>query len=280
MRPALPPAPHSHQTIYPCIPAGRSIHHLRLSCVSQQACCAGRHADDRRIDFKNEAEWHDHHRVMKALFPVAVRSTKATYDIQYGHVERPTHFNTSWDYARFEVCAHKWADYSEDNYGVSILNDCKYGHSVHDGVMTITLLRAGTRPDLHADQGHHSFTYSLLPHAGSVTAADTIEESVKLNLPVRVSKGAAAQTLPTFTCSSRNVAIDAVKKAEDGDALIVRVHECRGGHVEAELKPGFAIKSCTPCNLLEEVSGETVAADTLKINLKPFEIQTWKIELA
>ena len=100
------------------------------------------YADSRRIDFATQAEWHEDHRLLKAAFPVDIRATKATYDIQFGHVERPTHFNTSWDYARFEVVAHKWADLSEEGYGVSLLNDCKYGHSVKDNVMRITLLKS------------------------------------------------------------------------------------------------------------------------------------------
>ena len=85
------------------------------------------HAGSRRIDFETRADWHENHRLLKAVFPLDIRTTKATYDIQYGHVERPTHFNTSWDYARFEVVAHKWADMSEEGYGVSVLNNCKYG---------------------------------------------------------------------------------------------------------------------------------------------------------
>ena len=235
------------------------------------------YADSRRIDFKTHADWHESHRLLKAAFPVDVRSTKATYEIQYGHVERPTHFNTSWDYARFEVVAHRWADLSEQGYGVSLLNDCKYGHNIKDNVMHITLLKSGKYPDTEADMGEHDFTYALLPHAGAVTEGDTIEEAVRLNLPVRTLKGAAMELAPAFAASSRSVTVDAVKKAEDEDCLILRVHECRGGHAVAELKPGFEIKAYAPCNLLEEQTGDRVESATICAALRPFEIQTYKI---
>lgn len=235
------------------------------------------HAESRRIDFVTRADWHESRRLLKAAFPVAVRSTKATYDIQYGHVERPTHFNTSWDWARFEVVAHKWADLSEEGYGVSLLNDCKYGHSTHDNVMRVTLLKSGKYPDTEADMGHHEFTYALLPHAGTVAQGDTIEEAVKLNLPAHTAADAAWEAAPLFRADTRHVMIDAVKKAEDDDCLIVRVHECRGGRTSATLCPGFAMKAYAPCNLLEETEGEPIAAERIEMQLHPFEIRTFKV---
>lgn len=235
------------------------------------------YAEQRRIDFATEADWHEEHRVLKAQFPTTIRSTRATYDIQYGHVERPTHFNTSWDYARFEVCAHKWADLSEEGYGVSLLNDCKYGHSTKDHLMSLTLLKSGKYPATECDMGHHAFTYALLPHAGTVAAGDTIEESVKLNLPVRVLSGASAKLSPTFRSDSRSVSFDAVKKAEDDDCLIVRIHECRGSHARAELLSGLPITAYQPCNLLEEPLGEKISGASIQTCLHPFEIQTFRV---
>ena len=217
--------------------------------------------------------------MLKAGFPVDVRSTKATYDIQYDHVERPTHFNTSWDYARFEVVAHKWADLSEQGYGVALLNNCKYGHSVKDNVMHITLLKSGKNPGTECDMGHHEFTYALLPHAGSVAESDVIEESVKLNLPVRAAANMAGDAFSTFLSSSDHVYFDAIKKAEDGDELVLRVHECRGGQADVELTPGFAMASYQRCNLLEEPQGEPVEASTIRLHLRPFEIATCKLSL-
>lgn len=235
------------------------------------------YAEQRRIDFVTEADWHEEHRVLKAQFPTTIRSTRATYDIQYGHVERPTHFNTSWDYARFEVCAHKWADLSEEGYGVSLLNDCKYGHSTKDHLMSLTLLKSGKYPATECDMGHQAFTYALLPHVGTVAAGDTIEESVKLNLPVRVLSGASVKLSPTFRSDSRSVFFDAVKKAEDDDCLIVRIHECRGSHARAELLSGLPIAAYQPCNLLEEPLGEKISDSSIQTCLHPFEIQTFRV---
>ena len=114
-----------------------------------------------------------------------MRSLRATYEIQYGHVERPTHANTSWDVARFEVCAHKWADLSEPGYGVALLNDCKYGYDIAGNVIRLSLLRAPTWPDPVADRGHHHFTYRLLPHAGDLRDAGVIDAGYDLNVPLR-----------------------------------------------------------------------------------------------
>ena len=119
-----------------------------------------------RIDFITEADWHEERVLLKAAFPVNVRSTRATYEIQFGSLERPTHWNTSWDWARFEVSGHRWADLSEGNYGVALMNDCKYGYDIKDQVMRLTLIKSAIRPDPLADKGYHQFTYSLLPHAG------------------------------------------------------------------------------------------------------------------
>ena len=235
------------------------------------------YADSRRVDFETTASWHESHRLLKAAFPLDIRATKATYDIQYGHVERPTHFNTSWDYARFEVVAHKWADLSESDYGVSLMNNCKYGHSVHQNVMRLTLLKSGKYPDTEADMGEHRFTYALLPHVGTAALGDTIQEAVKLNQPVRTLRGMACGMKPTFSFGSRSIIIDAFKKAEDDDCLIVRFHECRGTHASVELTPSFTMKAYVQCNLLEEAQGDPIVSDVLRARLHPFEIQTYRL---
>ncbi len=137
-----------------------------------------------RIDFATEVDWHEHQLLLKAAFPVAINNARATYEIQFGSVERPTHRNTSWDIARFEVCAHRWVDLGEGGYGVSLLNDSKYGHDIHDTIMRLTLLKSGVYPDPHADQGLHRFTYSLLPHSGDWRDAQTVRRAYELNVPV------------------------------------------------------------------------------------------------
>ena len=120
-----------------------------------------------RIDFETEIDWYEQHQLLKVFFPINVHTNKAVYDIQFGNVERTTHQNTSWDSAKFEVCAHKWADVSDGNYGVSIMNDCKYGYSCIGSELSLTLLKCGTYPNTVADQGKQTFTYSVLPHKGN-----------------------------------------------------------------------------------------------------------------
>jgi len=234
--------------------------------------------DSRRIDFETQVDWHETHRLLKTAFETGIRSTKATYEIQFGHVERPTHFNTSWDCARFEVVGHKWADLSEGNYGVSLLNNCKYGYSAKDHTLTLSLLRSSKNPDTEADMGMHRFTYSLLPHAGSVIQGNTIEEAVALNLPVRYAEGASTLSgRQLIKTDSDAVCIDAVKKAEDENCLIVRLHECRGGTHAVIISSDFPVSGFEECNLLEQSANPPVSTDILHTVWKPFELKTFKV---
>ncbi len=154
-------------------------------------------AGSRRLEFDTRVDWHERHRFLKVAFPVAIRSTRATYEIQHGHIERPTVANTSWDEARFEVCGHRWADLSESGYGVALLNDGKYGYDVRGHVMRLSLLRAPAYPDPEADQGEHRFAYALLPHAGPFYE-EVVAEAESFNLPItivaRPTAGAAGQS--------------------------------------------------------------------------------------
>ena len=131
----------------------------------------------------NEVDWHEENRLLKVAFPLAVHSPRATFEIQYGHVERPTHTNTSWEEGRFEVCAHRWADYSEPGYGAALLNDGKYGYDIRDDVLRLSLLRSPTWPDPEADRGGHRFTYQLLPHAGDLRPAGVVDAGYDLMPP-------------------------------------------------------------------------------------------------
>ena len=131
----------------------------------------------RRIDIQNDIDWHEHQILLKSLFPLDIHTNEATFEIQYGNVTRPTHYNTSWDAARFEVCHHKWMDVSEDDFGVSFLNDCKFGCHVHDGVVGLTMLKSALYPNPDADKERHQFTYSIFPHTGSWKTAGTVDEA-------------------------------------------------------------------------------------------------------
>lgn len=235
--------------------------------------------DSGRIDFKTTVDWQETHRLLKAAFYTDIRSTKATYDIQFGHVERPAHWNTSWDWARFEVCGHKWADLSEDGYGVSLLNDCKYGYSIKENVIKLSLLKSAVYPDTEADKGLHEFTYSLYPHKGSVTEGGTIRAANQLNLPASVVSGCFGDQRKIVKVISDRIQIDAIKKAEDEECLIVRLHECMGGRGKVKLCSEFPVKKLVPCNLLEHDCGEATEGAEAVFDIKPFEIKTFKMYL-
>ncbi|TKS73487.1 Alpha-mannosidase 2C1 [Collichthys lucidus] len=189
------------------------------------------------IKFNTEVIWAESHKFLKVEFPVRVRSANATYEIQFGHLQRPTHRNTSWDWARFEVWGHKWADLSEHNFGVALLNDCKYGYSVHNNTMTLSLLRAPKAPDVNADMGTHHFTYAIMPHTGSFQDASVIQCAYNLNFPLR-SLQCASDTVPwsAFSVNSSAVILETIKQAEDRkSALVVRLFESHGSSVTATL---------------------------------------------
>jgi alpha-mannosidase len=237
-----------------------------------------------RLDFATTVNWRERHTLLKTAFPVDVLSPTATYEIQWGNVERPTHRNTSWDWARFETAAQKWVDLSEGGYGVSLLNDCKYGHDIQDGQIRLTLLRSPTHPDPEADQGLHQFTYSLLPHAGR-WGAETIQQAYALNDSLRVyasqsePTGAAPSSLNSLVSVDRpNVVIETVKQAEDGSGLIVRLYECMRQRGEVTLRCGVGITAVSTTNLLEENETELTHNGTrVTFPIKPYEIVTLRI---
>lgn len=244
------------------------------SRICQNLICY-RHS--KRIDFETWVDWHEDHKLLKAAFFTDIRSVKATYDIQFGHVERPTHWNTSWDWARFEVCAHKWADFSEAGYGVSLLNNCKYGHSIKDNVMRLSLLKSAKDPDGEADMGEHTFTYSLYPHAEVAAIGGTIEEANRLNLPAKVVRGRSAHAASMMALSSTDVQVDAIKKAEDEDCLVIRLHECRGTRTEVTLQANFSVNRIVQCNMLEHDVSPTVEGSSIQFQLGAFESRSFKL---
>ncbi len=232
--------------------------------------------DSRRIDFETWIDWHEHHVLLKAAFPVDVLSPTATFDVQWGNVERPTHRNTSWDWARFETCAHKWADLSEGDYGVALLNDCKYGYDVHDNVIRLTLLKSATSPDPYADEGEHLMTYSLLPHAGD-WRAEVIPAAYDLNDPLilrRASGGAGSTALASLVAvDAPNVVIETVKQAEDGSGVIVRLYEDQRRRGKFTLTTSFPLARAYHCNLLEADGAEIqVLGGEIQLEIKPYQI--------
>lgn len=252
----------------------RFCYRYHASCITQDMVV---YKASKRIDFKTHVRWREDHRLLKAAFHTDIRSTKATYDIQFGHVERPTHWNNSWDWAKFEVCGHKWADLSETGYGVSLLNDCKYGYSIKDHMMRLSLLKSAKSPDTEADMGEHDFTYALYPHCQSVTEGGTIREANQLNLPAQAVAGAFLEKRRAVVLTGEGVQLDVIKKAEDEDCLTVRMHECLGGSHMVTLSSQFPVKRIVPCNLLEHDCGEAVEGAAVEFFMKPFEIRTYKL---
>ncbi|MBY0011908.1 alpha-mannosidase [Paenibacillus typhae] len=238
------------------------------------------YAGSRRIDFETLVDWHEQHQLLKVAFPVTVRSTEATYDIQYGNVKRPTHWNTSWDYARFESVGHQWADLSERGYGVSLLNDCKYGYDIKDHVMRLSLIKSATAPDWQADQGEHRFTYSLLPHEGDWAEGRTAEEAWMLNNPLRAVQGRfnGATGKSLFRTDAAGVAIDAVKWSEQGDSCVIRLHEFFGGRRKVKLGSGYPVHSWQLCDLMERPQGGVTSSGEIELEFKPYEIHTLLIK--
>ena len=232
--------------------------------------------DDRRIDFVTHADWHEHQQLLRVLFPLDIRTSEATFDIQYGNVKRPTYENTSWDMAKFETVAHQWADYSETGYGVSLMNDCKYGYSARGHILGMSLIKCGIYPDYAADQGSHDFTYALYPHSGSWQESGVQKSAWSLNNPLWAVAGTLDVESAFCKADTDHVAIDCVKKAEDSDDLIVRFHEYEGMRGPVTLKFGFPVASWQETNLCENPEGEEQTGE-LKVTVRPYEIRTFRV---
>lgn len=232
-------------------------------------------AASRRLEFHTEVDWHEDHKMLKAAFPVNVRAMNATYEMQFGCIERPTHFNTTYDLARYEVPGHKWADISEHGFGVALLSESKYGYSTFCNTMRLSLLRSPKHPDPQADMGEHSFAYAIMPHAGTWQQAGIVAESFRFNVPVLFARADSSVTRPASFVSvdDPNLVLDTIKKAEDSNALVLRLYECHGARGTAHLKCGLPYKHACFCNILEEVLSEAVVRDgMIRIPYTPFKI--------
>ena len=270
-------------------------------------------ADSRRIDFITKADWHEHQTLLKAAFPVAVESKEICCEIQYGSLKRKLTRDNSFERAKFECCAHKWIDITDDSgdFGVAILNDCKYGYDAKEKLMRLTLIKSGIFPNPNADQGIHEFTYSLLPHKGDLTEGKVIEEARALNFgshyyapkkfepSFEALPGTHAQKSATIRfleecekglvelTDARGIFIEAIKMAEDGRDIVVRMYEGYGRETNANVKLfkdyDICPKEVAICDLLENCIGEETSYEksgkTLCLTFKPFEIKTIRIRL-
>jgi alpha-mannosidase len=236
-----------------------------------------------RIDFHTKIDWKEKQAFVKAAFPVEINSDKATYDIQFGNVERPTHWNTSWDLAKFEVCAHKWADLSEGGYGVALLNDCKYGYDIKDSVMRLSLLKSAIFPNPDADKELHEFTYSIYPHAGNFKEAKVDQMAYRVNCPVycllqKPHEGLLPEKLSFISVDQSNIFLDTIKKSESGKEYIIRMYENHNQLTKACCTSYHNFRSITECDLLENNISEVEYQDNqFEFMIKPFEIKTFKI---
>ena len=241
------------------------------------------------IYIENDFDWKEKHIIVKAEFPVDINSQRASYDTQFGFLERPTHMNTSWDAAKFEVCAHKYADYSEHDYGVAILNDCKYGHDIHNGIMKLTLLKCGTHPNPEADKCRHEFTYAVYPHSGDFREAGVIKAAYELNVPMTAEhigkqSGNLNESYSLFALKDRtpyggNIFCETIKKAEDGSGAVVRLYEGFNKRTSADITFGFDFDRAYICGIMEDDVVKEVKADgrSVKLDFAPFEIVTLKL---
>ncbi len=242
------------------------------------------YAGSRQLMFETYVDWQERDKVMKAAFDVNVLNTEATFEAAHGAIKRPTHRNSPFDAARFEQCAHKWADLSEGDYGVSILNDCKYGYDILDSRMRITLLRAPTCPDPKGDIGEHKFTYSFYPHAGTWQTGGTVQEAFQLNMPlcataVTRNEGELPQEYSFISCDNDDIIIDAVKQAQDGNGTIIRIYQSRRVRGERTLTINLPFTKVYECNLMEEENTEyPFDGNKITFNVTPFEVKTFRLE--
>lgn len=257
---------------------------------------------DSQVDCSAEVDWHEDSKFLKVEFPVDIVNTEASYETAYSITRRPTHYNTSWDMAKFEVCCHRFADLSEHNYGVSILNDSKYGFATAGKLMRLSLLRSPKAPDAHADMGHHSIRWAIFPHKGALSSA-TVKAAYAFNSPLKLLTGSRAATESslskpyiklTNTDESESLVLDTIKRGHDdedvsrrdgirvnsGQSAILRIYESLGGHSRGTISTAFDIKRATKVNILEDELDELDIKDgKVSIKLRPFEVATFRLQL-
>jgi alpha-mannosidase len=233
-------------------------------------------AGSRRVEFHTEVDWHEEHTLLKVCFPLDVRSPHATYETAFGYAERPTHYSTSFDRARYEVPGHRFADLSEHGFGAALLTDSKYGYSCFGSELRISLLRSPKSPDPHADMGKHAFAYALYPHAGGWRGGGVLAEAIRFNAPLRWTAGIGASFA---SVDDPNVILDTVKLGERSDDLVLRLYEAHGGRGTARVRLRDAPRRARLANALEEPAGDvTVEGDELVLPYLPHQVLTVLVE--
>ena len=259
--------------------AVRVTHVYHGSVITQEITLT---AGAKQLDFVTHVDWKEREKVLKAEFPVAVRARYSTFEVAHGALERPTFANDPFETAMFECCAHKWVDLSQSDFGVAIMNDCKYGHDISGSLMRITLMRGPVCPDRTGDVGQQDFVYSLYPHAGGWSDADVTNLARTLNQPLTAvrSAGGGKSTASSsfFGLSGKNLVLDAVKQAQDGNGVIVRVNETQRRSGEGTLTLPFIPKAVYECDLMEQNERPVLfAGGSFTFACKPFEVKTFRI---
>ncbi len=241
------------------------------------------HASTPQIDFETKVDWNEKHTFLKAGFDFDILADTARHEIQFGHLERPTHQNHPQDSARFEVCTHKWTDISEGKFGVAILNDCKYGISLNGSSMQLSLLKSGTHPDETGDNGVHFFTYSILPHACGFSVESVIRPAYELNNPVysTLSSSGTSEINSLVKVDAVNVIVESIKPAEEiSDNIIIRLYEAGKSGTHVKLTFDKIVKSIYETNMLEEKKIKLkLKNNSVSFFIKPFEIKSLKLEI-
>jgi alpha-mannosidase len=234
-------------------------------------------AGSRRLELHTEIDWHEEHKLLKVCFPLAVRAPRATYEMQFGCAERPTHFSTARDAAQYEVPGHRWADLSEHGFGAAVLTDCKYGYSCHGHELRISLLRAPKSPDPEADMGRHEFAYALMPHAGGWREAGVVAEAARFNVPLRWGPGDRAPG-SLAEVDDPNLVLDTIKRAEDSDDWVLRLYEAHGARGVATVRLGTPFSEARLANLLEDDGQPLEVSDgAFSLAYRPHQIVTVKV---
>ncbi|MCD9022051.1 alpha-mannosidase [Cohnella silvisoli] len=265
----------------------KQIYHYGKSVLTQKIILT---AGSKRIDFDTDVDWQEDGKMLRASFPVNVYAEQVNCEIQFGHLKRQTHRNTLWDYAKDEICAHQWIDLSQPDFGVALLNDCKYGYSVNRNVMDINLLRSPSHPDPTCDRARHQFVYAILPHAGDFIQAEVFKEGYAMNSPLTSvlaspEAGAKANNLQeqysSFEIEGGSVMIEAVKKAEDEDGVIVRLYETSGGNADIHLAVNLPNKGAALVDLMENtLESLNDEGGKYKLSFAPFEIKSVLVRLS
>lgn len=267
------------------------------SILSLQAAFEGHQS---YVECTSHVDWHETMKFLKVEFPVDVINNEASYETQYGIVKRPTHYNTTWDMAKFEVCCHKFADLSEHGYGVSVINDSKYGFATVGNLMRLSLLRSPKAPDAHADMGTHTIRWAILPHQGALSST-TVRTAHNFNNPLRVkaapadSVKATLSTQPVKLTGDSSLILDCVKRGEDdedvsqddnipkrkGKSVILRIYDSLGGHSRGTISTIWKVQKVTKTNVLEDDLEDVSVADdgSFDIKLRPFEVATYRLEV-